>query len=151
MRKCSYSAQRERIVAEAIGPVASELRLLDAADLVSLLRFECYGNLADLVASAAELYFLPGTVVFGAGGDYKLDWGGEPEVTLDLELRPQGVIVYARLHLGNEHAGIEITHVAFDNPAAAPEDNTALLAASLKDAQFKRMAPPSLDAMDAAA
>ena len=55
MRKSSYSAQRERIVAEAIGPVAWELRLLDAADLVSLLRFECYGNLSDLVSSAAEL------------------------------------------------------------------------------------------------
>lgn len=151
MRKCSYSAQRERIVAEAIGPVASELRLLDAADLVSLLRFECHGNLADLVASAAELYFLPGTVVFGTGGDYKLDWGGEPEVTLDIELRPQGVTVYARLLLSNEHAGVDITHVAFDDPAADPDDNTALLAASLKDAQFKRMGSPSLGVMNAVA
>ncbi|MFD1328405.1 hypothetical protein [Mycoplana ramosa] len=144
MRKCSYSAQRERIVAEAIGPVASELRLLDAADLVSLLRFECYGNLADLVASAAELYFLPGTVVFGAGGDYKLDWGDQPEVTLDLELRPRGVTVYARLQLGNERAGLEITHVAFDDPMADPDDNTALLAASLRESQFKRLGSPSL-------
>jgi hypothetical protein len=143
MRKCSYSAQRERIVAEAIGPVASELRLLDAADLVSLLRFECYGNLSDLVASAAELYFLPGTVVFGAGGDYRLEWGGEPEVTLDLELRPQGVTVYARLQLGDEQAGVEITHVAFDDPAADPDDNTALLAASLREAQFKRLGSPA--------
>ena len=45
MKKCSYTNQRERIVAEAISPVASELRLLDAADLISLLRFELYGNL----------------------------------------------------------------------------------------------------------
>lgn len=140
MRKSSYSAQRERIVAEAIGPVASELRLLDAADLVSLLRFECYGNLSDLVSSAAELYFLPGTVVFGAGGDYKLDWGGEPEVTLDLELRPRGCTVYARLQLGNERAGVEVTHVAFEDPAVDPDDNTDLLAASLRDAQFSRSA-----------
>ncbi len=143
MRKCTYSAQRERIVAEAIGPVASELRLLDAADLVSLLRFECYGNLADLVSSAAELYFLPGTVVFGAGGDYKLDWGGEPEVILDLELRPRGCTVYARLQLGSEQAGVEITHVAFENPSQDPEDNTTLLAESLKDAQFRRSSSPS--------
>ena len=63
MKKCSYTNQRERIVAEAISPVASELRLLDAADLISLLRFELYGNLSDLVSSAAELYFHPGTVV----------------------------------------------------------------------------------------
>ena len=44
-----------------------------------------------------------------------------------------------RLQLGNERAGVEITHVAFDNPAADPDDNTALLAASLRDAQFKRL------------
>ena len=136
MRKCSYSAQREKIVAEAIGPVATELRLLDAADLVSLLRFECYGNLADLVASAAELYFQPGTIVFGAGGDYLLDWGTEPEVVLDLELRPQGVTVYAKLFLGKEQAGIEITHVAFNEPAENPDDNTAFLEASLRGAKF---------------
>ena len=57
MKTCPYSTQREKIVAKAISPVASELRLLDASDLISLLRFECYGNLADLVSSAAELYF----------------------------------------------------------------------------------------------
>lgn len=57
------------IVAEAINPIATELRLLDPADLISLLRFECYGSIADLVSSAAELYYHPGTINFGAGGD----------------------------------------------------------------------------------
>ncbi|MCF3639589.1 hypothetical protein LXM94_06360 [Rhizobium sp. TRM95111] len=144
MKRCTHSTQRERIVAEAIGPVASELRLLDAADLVSLLRFECYGNLADLISSAAELYFLPGTVVFGAGGDYKLDWDTEPEVVLDLELRPEGVTVYTKLFLAKEHAGVEITHVAFSTPADDPDDNTAFLATSLSNAKFKvGHAPPA--------
>ena len=62
MRKNPFSEQREQILAEAIRPVASELRLVDAADLISLLKFEHYGSLADLVSSAAELYFHPGTV-----------------------------------------------------------------------------------------
>ena len=126
MRKCTYSAEREKIVAEAICPVATELRLLDAADLVSLLRFECYGNLADLVSSAAELYFLPGTVNFGAGGDYRLD----------MELRPQGVTVYAKLMLQKDKAGVEVTHVAFNDPAADPDDNTAFLRKSLAEARY---------------
>ncbi|QRM54218.1 hypothetical protein [Sinorhizobium sp. BG8] len=138
MRKCTYSAEREKIVAEAICPVATELRLLDAADLVSLLRFECYGNLSDLVASAAELYFLPGTVNFGSGGDYRLDWGTEPEVTLDMELRPPGVTVYAKLLLQKDQAGVEVTHVAFSDPAANPDDNTAFLEKSLREARFVR-------------
>lgn len=136
MKKCPYSAQREQILAEAISPVASELRLLDAADLISLLRFERYGNLADLVASAAELYFLPGTVNFGLGGDYKLDWGGPAEVTLDLEIKPRGVTIYATLSLAEHHAGIEINHIAFDKASVDPDENTALLACSLRDARY---------------
>lgn len=138
MRKCAYSAEREKIVAEAICPVATELRLLDAADLVSLLRFECYGNLADLVASAAELYFLPGTVNFGAGGEYRLDWGVEPEVTLDMELRPPGVTIYAKLLLQKDKAGVEVTHVAFSEPADDPDDNTAFLRKSLLEARYMK-------------
>ena len=68
MKKCPYSEQREKLVAEAISPVATELRLLDAADLIALLRFERFGNLSDLVASAAELYFLPGLSVLAPVG-----------------------------------------------------------------------------------
>ena len=116
---------------------------------MSLLRFECYGNLADLVSSAAELYFLPGTVNFGAGGDYSLDWGTEPEVTLDMELRPQGVTVYEKLLLQKDTAGVEVTHVAFNNPSADPDDNTAFLRKSLQEARYVTSggtAPPALHA-----
>ena len=127
---------REKIIAEAISPVATELRLLDAADLVSLLRFECYGNLSDLVSSAAELFFHPGTVNFGVGGDYKLEWGGVPEVTLDLEIKPQGVTIYAQLMLADDTAGVEINHIAFQNPSDNPEENTAFLERALAEAMF---------------
>ena len=136
MKKCPYSAQREKILAEAISPVATELRLLDASDLISLLRFEYYGNLADLVASAAELFFHPGTVNFGLGGSYSLEWGGKPEVVLDLEIKPRGVTVYAQLTLAENHAGIEINHIAFQDPSGDPDENTAFLARSLADAKF---------------
>jgi len=139
MKKCTYSTEREIIVAQAISPVASELRLLDAGDLISLLRLECYSSLADLVSSAAELYFHPGTVSFGAGGDYKLEWGGLPEVILDLEIKPRGVSVYARLTLADEKAGIEIDHISFQEPSENPQANTAFLAQSLQDAKFMRV------------
>ena len=80
MKKCPYSAQREKILAEAISPVATELRLLDASDLISLLRFEYYGNLADLVASAAELFFHPGTVNFGLGEIIRWNGAASPKL-----------------------------------------------------------------------
>ena len=136
MKKCSYTNQRERIVAEAISPVASELRLLDAADLISLLRFELYGNLSDLVSSAAELYFHPGTVVFGAGGDYRLEWGGPPEIVLDHEIKPRGITIYSQLTLTNEQAGLDIKHIAFHDSSGDPDTNTRMLEERLQEARF---------------
>jgi hypothetical protein len=136
MRTCPYTKQREAIVAYAIRSVASELRLIDAADLIALLRLECHSNLADLVSSAAELFFQPGTVNFGTGGDYRLDWGSTPEVTLDLELKPEGMTVFARLTLLESHGTLELNHIAFDDPSPDPDENTAFLATSLQASAF---------------
>lgn len=136
MRKNPFSEQREQILAEAIRPVASELRLVDAADLISLLKFERYGSLADLVSSAAELYFHPGTVSLGVGGDYRLEWDSEPEIELDLEIKPQGVTIYAKLALSKNHAGVEINHIDFKNPAPNPEDNTIFLRQALANSRY---------------
>ncbi|MFN7010749.1 MAG: hypothetical protein ACK4PN_12030 [Allorhizobium sp.] len=144
MKKCPYTSQRERIVAEAISPVATELRLLDAADLISLLRFELHGNIADLVSSAAELYFHPGTVNFGAGGEYRLEWGGQPEVVLDLEIKPKDVTIYAQLKLADEHAGLEINHIAFQQPSGDPDENTRMLERRLQEARFVKTRSDSL-------
>jgi hypothetical protein len=147
MKKCPHSTEREKIVAEALRPVATELRLIDAGDLVSLLRYERWGNLADLVSSAAELYFLPGTVRFGVGGDYSLDWDSTPEIMLDLEIKPDGVSIYAKLSLTDALAGLEISHIAFQEPSADADENTAFLARSLQAARFV-VKPPSLDTMN---
>lgn len=136
MKKCPYSEQREIIVAEAIGPIATELRLLDPADLISLLRFERYGNIADLVSSAAELYYHPGTINFGAGGEYTLEWEGVPTVVLDLELKPPGATVYAQLSLAAEYAGIEINHISFQDPSENPDENTDYLRQTFQAAKF---------------
>ena len=136
MKKIPHSTEREKIVAEALSPVATELRLIDAADVVSLLRYERWGNISDLVSSAAELYFLPGTVRFGTGGDYRLDWDSKPEIVLDLEIKPEGVTIYAQLSLADLQAGVEINHINFHRPSTDPDDDTAFLARSLIDARF---------------
>lgn len=136
MRKTAHSTEREKIVAEALSPVATELRMIDAADLVSLLRYERWGNISDLVTSAAELYFLPGTVRLGAGGEYRLDWDCKPEIELDLELKPDGVTIYAKLSLADVQAGVEINHIAFHRPTTDEDSDTAFLAKSLSEARF---------------
>lgn len=138
MKKCNYSLEREKILAQAISPIATELRLLDAGDLISLLRLECYGSIADLVSSAAELFFHPGTVSFGSGGEYRLEWDGQPEVILDLEIKPRGLSIYARLSLTDKMAGVEIDHISFQNPSDDPDENTRFLSRSLHDARYIR-------------
>lgn len=144
MKKNPFSEQRERILAEAISPVATELRLVDVADLIAMLRFERHGSMADLVSSAAELYFHPGTVNFGVGGDYRLEWDSEPEVELDLEIKPRGVTIYAKLSMNKSHAGVEISHIDFQHPSADPEENTAFMHRALINAQFYKETPTAL-------
>ncbi|MEX3007011.1 hypothetical protein [Hoeflea sp. TYP-13] len=143
MKICPYTKQREEIVAHAIRSVASELRLIDAGDLIALLKLECHSDLADLVSSAAELFFQPGTVNFGVGGDYQLDWGTTPQITLDIELKPDGMTVFARLTLLESHGQLEINHISFDDPSADPDENTAFLAASLQASSFNGIELPS--------
>lgn len=144
MMQPTFTEDREKLVADMLRPVASELRLIDAADLISMLKFECFGALSDLVSSAAELYFLPGTVNLGIGGDYWLDWESSPKVVLDLELRPENVTIYTRLTLESDQAAVEINHIAFDNPSEDPEANTRILAHSLQMARF--IAQPNVSA-----
>lgn len=141
MKQNPFSAEQEKIIADAICTVASELRLIDVADLISMLRFERHGDLADLVASAAEMYFLPGTIKLGIGGDYYLDWGGQPRVVLDLEIRPKKVTIYARLVLEQDCGGIEINHINFDEPLENRDDDTLVLAESLRAAAFRPFVP----------
>jgi len=85
-------------------------------------------------------YLLPAAprvfLIAGAGGDYKLEWDGAPEVVLDLEIKPRGVSVYARLTLADRQAGLEIDHISFQEPFDNPDDNTAFLAKSLQEARF---------------
>ncbi|MCO5732990.1 hypothetical protein [Rhizobium sp. SSA_523] len=138
MKKCNHSLEREKILAKAISPLATELRLIDAVDLISLLRLECHSSIADLVSSAAELYFHPGTISFGSGGDYRLDWNTVPEVILDLEIKPRDIKIYARLTLTDTTAGVEIDHISFLFPSDDPAENTAFLSRSLHEARYIR-------------
>ncbi len=137
MKPTYPSRDREKIVADAIWPVATELRMIDVADLISMLRFERHADLADIVASAAELFYLPDTVTLGIGGDYKLEWDSAAKVVLDLELRPCGVTIYVRLTLEHDKAGVEIDHIVFEEPDEDPVINTEFLEKALAAAAYR--------------
>lgn len=136
MKKCTLANTHEKIVAQAIAPIAKELRLVDVADLIAMLKYEKHGNLSDLITSAAELYFLPDTVKLGSGGDYQVDWDNDPKILLDLEISLKTTTVFARLSLEKNHCGIEIDHIQFEQGIDDPELTSQLLQEQFEQAAF---------------
>jgi hypothetical protein len=138
MNRQDHADSREIIVARAIEPVVAELRLVDVADYIAFIRLEYFACLSDLVDSASELSFMPGTLKLGHGGEAHVDWGGSPRIVLDLELRPPGVSVYFQLWLTEHEASVVLNYVSFQKPGASPEDNTLLLEKVLEEARIRR-------------
>jgi len=136
-----YTLERERLLAEGIRDVASELRMIEAVDLVTFVRSEQFANLKSLVNSSTELFFKPGTISFGCSGDVDLRWGGLPSVSLDMEFHNRQVSIYFRLLLETLHAGVEIHHISFDQASADPDENTRRLAAAIADARMMPALP----------
>ena len=141
MIRQQHSEARESLVADLLKEVVAELRMVDLADYVAFIRMEHFANLADIVESAAELYFVPGTVRMGNGAEVHLGWSEPARVVLDLELKPQGASVYCTLGLADAHASIDVNYVTFDEPSAEPDANTAFLEASLSNARIRKTLP----------
>lgn len=140
MNRQPHADTRESIVANAIGEVVGELRLVDVADYIAFIRLEHFACLSDLVDSAAELYFMPGTLKLGHGGEAHVDWGGCPRIVLDLELRPRGATIYFQLTLTEDQASVIVNYVSFDKPHEDPRRNTDLLQAAIDQARIRRTA-----------
>jgi hypothetical protein len=131
-----YTHEREKALAEGLRDVASELRLIEATDLVAFIRTEQFANIGNLVNSSTELYFKPGTLRFGQSGDVSLKWGGVPTIMLDMEFHHMRVNVYFRLLLEALQAGIEIHYINFQDGAADPDENTRLLVEAIANARL---------------
>lgn len=141
MNRQPHSSAREVIVAEAIREVVSDLRLVDVGDYIAYIRLERLASIADLVDTAAELYFYPGTLRLGHGGEAHISWDGLPRIVLDLELRPAGVSVYFALTLAAREASVEVNYVAFDAPSPDPAENDVFLEKALEHARIRRSLP----------
>ncbi|MEZ2329378.1 hypothetical protein AB6802_06620 [Mesorhizobium sp. RCC_202] len=141
MNRQPHANSRELIVADAIEPVVGELRLIEVADYIAFIRLEHIACLSDLVDSAAELYFHPGTLRLGHGGEAHVDWGGSPRIVLDLELRPRGVNIYFQLTLTGQGTSVVVNYVSFEKPGETPEHNTALLKDAIDEARIRKPEP----------
>ena len=125
-------------MAEAVKDLVGELRLVDVADYIAFIRLEHFATVSDIVDSAAELFFMPGTLKLGHGGEAHVGWAEPPRIVLDLELRPSGATVYFALSLEDEVASVEVNYVAFDRPDPDPQRNTAFLVAAIDGARIRK-------------
>ncbi|MCK9910220.1 hypothetical protein MXD81_13830, partial [Microbacteriaceae bacterium K1510] len=94
-----FTYEREKALGYGIRELASDLRLVEPADYINFVRTERFANIANLIASSAELFFKPGTIYFGHSGDVDVSWDQPPTVALDMEFRHMRVNVYFRLVL----------------------------------------------------
>lgn len=136
-----HASSREIIVAEAIKEVVSELRLVDVADYIAFIRLEHFATISDIVDSAAELFFMPGALKLGHGGEAHVGWTETPRIVLDLELRPGGVTIYFALSLSALSAAVEVNYVAFETPHANPQANTAFLESAIDRVRIRKTEP----------
>jgi hypothetical protein len=140
MNRQPHADSREIIVANAIQQVVGELRLVDVADYIAFIRLESIACIADIVDSAAELYFMPGTLRLGHSGEAHVGWTENPRIVLDLELRPRGATVYFQLTLTALHASVEVNYVSFDKASPDPDENTQYLKTALDEARIRKTA-----------
>lgn len=141
MNRQPHSSTREVIVADAIREVVSDLRLVDVGDYIAYIRLERFASISDLVDSAAELYFMPGTLRLGHGGEAHVSWDAAPRIVLDLELRPEGVTVYFTLTMTSKHATVDVNYVAFDDASPDPLENNAFLERALDRVRIRKSEP----------
>ena len=122
-------AEIEQSLGAALKDVASELRLVDAADFAAFIRIGHMANLRSIVHSSAELHFKPGTLELAELGEIELSWFKPPLITLPMKFRNAGVRVYFRLRLAALSAAVEVESIAAEDNVSTKDLNLRLQAA----------------------
>jgi hypothetical protein len=129
--------ERERIIADALVDVATELRLTDAAELILMIRNDHTANIADLVNSSTELFYKSGTLRYALSASFKAPWDATPVVALDMEFRHAMVSAFFRLTIGQRRAGVEIIDILFDEQGLDNCAKAERLRAALRSARVR--------------
>lgn len=118
-------AAAEAIFAKALRGFIGELCLVDGGVLIGWIRGQRHGNIADVVASSAELFFKESVLTYADGADVSLDWGHSMQVVLDLEFASEPMTVFFKLVLDELFAGVAIQRIVAEDEAALGLDGFA--------------------------
>ena len=106
-------AEYEKLVADAIRDVVSEIRLIELNDLVSYVGSQRMNILEALFDSATELYFRPGTLKFTRSAVSSSSWGGGIALSLGLLFQHEDLRVYFTLCLRHFMGEVQIDYISF--------------------------------------
>ena len=120
----------------AFEPVAAELRLVDVADFIAYIHAEKFANIQDIVNSSVELFFKPGTLSFGWGAEFELDWNSVPVITLDMEFRHRSVWLVFKLILRALQTNVTVEFLSVGKTSCDPREDMAALIAAIADARL---------------
>ncbi len=123
-------------LAAAFAPVAGELRLVNPADYVAFIHREKFANIHDIVNSSVELFFRPGTLTFGWGANYELDWNSAPVVKLNMEFRHGSVWLVFKLVLGAPQTSVIVDYLSLGTVAGCSLQDFAPLFEAIADARL---------------
>lgn len=135
--RCDRAERKERILSEAMEPVAVELRLVDVADFIAYIRFEQFANIQDIVSSSTELFFRSGTLNYAGAADFELDWSAPPQIILDLEFQHHGVDIAFKLALRANQTSVAIRHFSVEGSTGDLEMEICRMIEALADARLE--------------
>jgi hypothetical protein len=113
MEPAGFALACEKLLAGSLADVATELRLVDAIDLIGYVHGQRSANLEDLVNSSAELYFRHGALRYAWSADLEVVWDALPTISLNMEFCWSGVTAFFTLRLNAARAGVELQHLVF--------------------------------------
>lgn len=127
----------EEVIARSIVDVASELRLVDASVMVTMIQNGREASISDLVNSSTEMYFRSGTLQYALSAQCRVCWEEPPTVGIDLEFRYDNVTAYFKLTIGRDKAGVELIHLNIDGDADTADARARCLELAMANARVR--------------
>lgn len=135
----SEDVHREALIAEAVQPVAAELRLCELSSFARHILCHESANLLDLLESSSELYFEPEALLYAGSSFIDLNWNGKVTVCLHMKFSYAGVDVLFHLYLLELNSAVDVKFISFENPHIDPKVNTQKLAEALQKAKKSKI------------
>ncbi|SFN84526.1 hypothetical protein SAMN04488056_102185 [Cohaesibacter marisflavi] len=129
----------------AMKDVIAELRLVDAAHLISYVFTDSHANISDIVASSSELFLKANTLFYRGESTAQLDWSTPPTVRFEMAFRHLDLDARFALNLIGDVSTIAMQSVRYEDGSDGSECDIERFVNVLTDAHIRR---PSKDWAD---